>query len=106
MRPWLALLIVACSRGTAPPTTGSGSSPSSCEGVRAKVEQLYRAEAEVKEPKRVDGAVADNTTMVMNDCAKDPAKVASCIDRISTISELEAKCLRPLDEEGTEGNEL
>jgi hypothetical protein len=109
MRLWLVLLI-ACSGGKAPPVTGSGSNPpataSACDDVRAKVEQLYRADAEVKEPKRVDGAVADNTQMVMNDCAKDPSKVAGCIGGIATLAELETKCLRPIDDEGTEGNEL
>jgi len=105
------LVVVACSGGGVPPTTGSGSSgnpPVSgpCESARAKTEQLYRAEAEVKEPKHVDGAVADNTQMVMNDCAKAPAKVAACINGISTVAELEAKCLHPIDDEGTEGTEL
>jgi hypothetical protein len=111
MRPAFALVVfvVACSGANenVPPTTGSGSAPAElCEGTRAKVEQLYRTEAEANEPKRVDAAVADNTQMVMNDCAKDPAKVAACISGISTIAELEAKCLHPLDEEGTEGNDL
>jgi hypothetical protein len=44
--------------------------------------------------------------MVMNDCAKAPDKVVACINSVSTIAELETKCLRPLDDEGTEGNEL
>lgn len=104
------LFVVACSGANENvPPTGSGSgtpAAAACEGTRAKVEQLYRTEAEGKEPTRVDGAVADNTQMVMNDCAKDPAKVVACISGISTIAELESKCLRPLDEEGTEGNDL
>ncbi|MBA2540872.1 MAG: hypothetical protein H0V17_14630 [Deltaproteobacteria bacterium] len=105
------VFVVACSGGGVPPTTGSGSgtppaTSGPCEGARAKVEQLYRTEAEAKEPKHVDGAVADNTQMVMIDCAKEPAKVAACINSISTIAELEAKCLRPIDDEGTEGTEL
>jgi hypothetical protein len=57
--------------GTTPPTTGA----STCDDVRTRVEQLYRADAQAKEPKRVDEAVADNTAMVMNDCKKDPAKL-------------------------------
>jgi hypothetical protein len=100
----------ACPEGKPPtkPTTGSGSGtpPVGCDAARAKVEQLYRAEAQVKEPKRVDQAVADNTAMVMNDCAKAVDKVTACIRSISTVAELEAKCLRPLDDEGSEGNEL
>ncbi len=74
--------------------------------MRSKVEQLYRADAEAKEPKRVDGAVADNTQMVMNDCAKDPPKVSACIQSAGTLVELETRCLRQLDDEGTEGNDL
>jgi hypothetical protein len=107
----LLLLVVACACPDKPverPTgSGSGTPPAgACDGIRAKVEGLYRAEAQQKEPKRVDAAVSDNTTMVMNDCAKDPGKVTACIDKVSTVAELEAKCLRALDDEGTEGNEL
>lgn len=88
--------------------TGSGSNPPAvgCEATRTKVEGLYRAEAQVKEPKRVDAAVADNTTMVMNDCAKAPDKVIACIGKVSSVAELETTCVRSLDDEGTEGNEL
>jgi hypothetical protein len=85
---------------------GSAGAASPCEGIRGKVEQLYRAEAQAREPKRVDEAVADNTTMVMNDCAKAPAKVARCVDGVASVPELEKKCLAPLDDEGTEGEEL
>jgi hypothetical protein len=90
------------------PTGGSGSAPaaSPCDAIRPKVEQLYRAEAEQKEPKRVAEAVADNTAMVMNDCAKAPAKVAACVHGADSVAELEKKCLTPLDDEGSEGEEL
>jgi hypothetical protein len=86
--------------------TGAKAPPTACDGIRAKVEQLYRAEAQAKEPKRVDEAVADNTAMVMNDCAKAAAKVTACVNAASTVAEIEKKCLIPLDEEGTEGEEL
>ena len=108
-----ALLACGCSaKGGTPvggtPVGGSndGSAARLCDGVRAKVERLYRAEAEAKEPKRVDEAVADNTTMVMNDCAKAPAKVAACVNEASSVAALEQKCLAPLDDEGTEGEAL
>jgi hypothetical protein len=81
------------------PTTGG----STCEDVKARVEQLYRAEAQVKEPQRVDEAVADNTAMVMTDCKKDPARFVPCLAKAPTVAELEKQCLLPLDEEGTEG---
>lgn len=73
-----------------------------CEGIKPRVEALYRAEAQQREPKRVEAAVADNTTMVMNDCAKD-AKLIACLAKVATISELEKTCLIPIDDEGTEG---
>lgn len=111
----LAALLAACSgKSTAPTTTGSGSNvivtpPSNattCADVKPRIEQLYRAEAQSKEPKRVDEAVADNTAMAMNDCAKDPAKLVPCFARVPTVAVLEKECLIPLDEEGTEGEAL
>src|SRR5436190_10909303 len=71
--------------------SGQGSAPvitnaTTCADVKGKVEQMYRAEAQVKEPKRVDDAVADNTTMVMTDCNKDPAKFVPCIAKAQTIA--------------------
>lgn len=102
-----ALLACACSgKGGTTVGGGEGSGVRPCEGIRAKVERLYRAEAEAKEPKRVDEAVADNTTMVMNDCAKAPAKVAACVNDAASVADLEKKCLVPLDDEGTEGEAL
>jgi hypothetical protein len=105
--------VVACacpdSKPVQKPGSGSDVTPpvaGGCDGIKAKVEGLYRAEAQTKEPKRVDGAVADNTAMVMNDCKKDPGRVSACVGKVSTVAELEAKCLKQLDDEGTEGNEL
>jgi hypothetical protein len=76
-----------------------------CAAVRPRVEQLYRAEAQAREPGRVDEAVTDNTTMVMNDCGKAPDKVAACVTSASTVKDLEARCLAPIDDEGTEGDQ-
>jgi O-acetylhomoserine/O-acetylserine sulfhydrylase-like pyridoxal-dependent enzyme len=70
--------------------------------VKPRVEDLYRTEAQQKEPKRIDEAVADNTQMVMNDCAKDPAKTVPCLASVASVAELEKNCLIPLDDEGTE----
>ena len=114
MKVWLVLAMCACSstHGTGP---GSGSGPGSappvanaktCDDVKSRIEQMYRGEAQVKEPKRVDDAVADNTTMVMNDCAKDPARTVPCLAKAGSIAELEKKCLIQLDDEGTEGEQL
>ncbi|HSK02009.1 MAG TPA: hypothetical protein VK932_12240 [Kofleriaceae bacterium] len=104
-----ATLASACPGTGGPPGGGGGGGGDParlCEGLRPKVEQLYRADAAAKEPQRVDEAVADNTTMVMNDCIKAPARVAPCVDRVSTVAELEQQCLLPLDDEGSEGEEL
>jgi hypothetical protein len=106
---WLiAIAVLGCGSGKPPETAGTtpGSASTACDGARAKVEQLYRAEARTREPKRVDEAVADNTTMVMNDCARAPAKTAACIASVATVADLEAKCLIALDEEGSEGEQL
>jgi hypothetical protein len=77
-------------------------SATTCDGVKPRVQDLYRAEAQQKEPKRVDEAVADNTQMVMNDCAKDPDKTVPCLAKAGSVAELEKDCLIPLDDEGTE----
>lgn len=104
-------LVAACSGngggkgpGGGGPGTGS-TAAGTCADLRAKVEQLYRADAEAKDPKRVDEAVADNTAMVMGDCAKQPAKIAPCVGAATTVEAME-KCLGPLDDEGTEGEAL
>jgi hypothetical protein len=121
MRLWLVwLALVACACPSKPVTTGAAGSGSAagsavvssasvapvtattCDGVKARVEAMYRAEAQQKEPARVEEATSDNTTMVMNDCAKD-GKLVACLAKVATIAELEKTCLIPLDDEGTEG---
>lgn len=117
MKRWALLLTLACGCSSKPNnagTTGGGSSggtapvvanAKTCADVKAKVEQMYRVEAQANEPKRVDEAVADNTTMVMNDCAREPAKFVPCIANAKSVAELEKQCLVPLDDEGTEGEQ-
>jgi hypothetical protein len=92
--------------GTQGSAAGSGGARGPCEAMRGRVEQLYRAEARAKEPARVDEAVADNTAMVMADCAQAPDKVTACLTAATTVAELEARCLTPIDDEGTEGDKL
>jgi hypothetical protein len=103
-RAAVVLLASACSSRSAHPP-GGGVAPA-CETLRPKLERLYRAEAEVKEPTRIDEAVSDNTTMVLNDCARAPDRVARCVEAAASIAEIESKCVLPLDEEGSEGLEL
>lgn len=117
---WLALVsLLACacacpskqsagastSGSGAPTGSGGVASASGCDGIRAKVEGLYRAEAQAKEPKRVDEAVADNTAMVMGDCARNPAAITACVQAAATLKDVEA-CLPQPDDEGTEGDAL
>jgi hypothetical protein len=106
MATMAATLASACPGKGGPPATGGGDPARLCEGLRPKIDRLYRAEAAAKEPQRADEALADNTTMVMNDCIKAPARVAPCVDRASTVAEVEQRCLLPLDDEGSEGEEL
>ncbi|MEO6776545.1 MAG: hypothetical protein ABI467_26610 [Kofleriaceae bacterium] len=111
MRVWLVLL-VACACPAKPAPAGSGSAAAiasgtatTCDQVRPRVEALYRDDAQHHEPTRVAEAVSDNTTMVMNDCTKDPGKFVPCLAKVVTVAELERSCLIPLDDEGTEGAE-
>lgn len=114
MRVLLLVIVCACSskQGTGVGSgngSGLGSAPvvrnaTTCEDVKPRIEQMYRDEARVKEPKRVEEAVADNTAMVMNDCAKDPAKTVPCLAEAPNVAALEKQCLIQLDDEGTEGD--
>lgn len=119
MKRLILVALLAC--GSRPPvgpaggTTGEGPASgvdptgTACEPLRGKVEQLYRAEAakaRAPDPARVNEAIADNTTMVMNDCVQAPGKATACITAATTVRELEARCLIPIDDEGTEGDQL
>jgi hypothetical protein len=106
-------LVAACSgpashvQPAAPAQAGQGAP--ACEAVRGKIEQLYRAEAQaqpVRDAKRVDQAVADNTAMVLGECNQAPDKVAGCVRGASTSHDLEARCLAPLDDDGSEGDRV
>ena len=116
MTRWLvALIIVGCGTTPAIAPTGGSAGPAAtpsgglptgtaCDGARAKIEQLYRTSAHGKQPARVEEIVADNTTMVMNDCVTSPDKIAACVAAATSVTELEARCLIPLDDEGSEGD--
>ncbi|MGE0869399.1 MAG: hypothetical protein AB7P03_12595 [Kofleriaceae bacterium] len=105
----VATTMLACACPGKPPpggATGGTTASGGCEGIRSKVEQLYRADAEANEPKRVNEAVADNTAMVMADCAKAPDVVATCVAGAATVKDIEARCLSPIDDDGSEGDQL
>lgn len=105
----IGLALAACSGTQGGATTGGGSAQvtppaGGCDAVRGKIEELYRVEARAKEPSRVEDAVADNTRMVMLECATSPAQVSACVAGVTTVADLEHTCLAPLDDEGTEGD--
>jgi hypothetical protein len=77
--------------------------PTTCDGITAKLDQLFRADAQVAEPKRVDERTRDNVHMVMTECAKHPATVVACVNNAATLKDIESQCLAPIDDEGTEG---
>src|SRR4051812_27875598 len=107
MKRCMFVLLVACacpSKKASGPVAGGGAGTgagsqavgsaqvTTCDGARPKIEQLYGALAQIKEPKRVEEFVADNARMVMNDCVKDPAKFVPCIARAQSVADLEKLC--------------
>ena len=106
---WLVVVVVlvACSAPAATTTTTSTATPpqtiATCDSVKPRVEAMYRTEGQQREPKRVDEYVSDNTTMIMNDCVKNPPKFAPCLAAAATVAQMEQECVIPLDDEGTEG---
>ncbi|HEY1815928.1 MAG TPA: hypothetical protein VGG74_26445 [Kofleriaceae bacterium] len=105
----LVLMIAACGAPAATTTTTTTTTATppataaTCDSVKPRVESLYRAEGQQREPKRVDEYVSDNTTMIMNDCVTNPAKFAPCLAAAATVAQMEQECVIPLDDEGTEG---
>jgi len=107
-RSWLVaiVLVAGCPKPETKPPPPPPPAGTTCDSLRPKLEQLYRAEAQQKEPKRVEEAVADNTQMVLGDCAKQPDRVIACVSKAGTVAEIEKDCVIPLDEEGSEGQAL
>ena len=108
MKSWLVAIVLVVAAGcpkpeSKPPPPPPPPTGTTCDSLRPKLEQLYRAEAQQKEPKRVEEAVADNTQMVLGDCAKQPDRVIACVSKAGTVAEIEQSCVIPIDEEGTEG---
>ena len=104
----LLLALAACACPQATPSAGGKpavdplTAAPTCASVRVRIEQLYRADAQQNEPKRVDEATADNTEMVMRHCTP---QLAGCLDRAPTVADVE-HCLPALDAEGSEGDRL
>ncbi len=92
-----------------PNGSGSGSAALDprCEAARPQLEALYRTEAQAAggDAARVDEAVRDNSAMVLAECNRRP-EVAACAAKAATAAQLEAECLTPLDDEGSEGTSI
>jgi hypothetical protein len=104
-------LLAACGGKNHGDGTGTGTSSASasasadCKAIEPHVRELYHAEATAAASgEDVEEQTTDNVTMVMNDCAAKPDKVAACAGAAKTVAELEKQCLIPLDDEGSEGD--
>jgi hypothetical protein len=96
--------------GTGGPDTGD---PAQCDKLATHLEELYRADAtatagsgSAATPEMLDEIVKDNVTMAMSDCKAAPTRVTACAEKAKSAAELEDRCLIPLDEEGTEGDQF
>jgi len=87
--------------GTGPGTSSGTGDPSLCPAIAAHVEDLYRANAE--RTGMTEGEVADNVAMVLADCRAQPGRVAPCAQKVTSVVQLESRCLIPLDDVGSEG---
>jgi hypothetical protein len=104
----LVLALGSCAKSSQPasPVSRDGGETDiirSCEGMHSKIEGLYQAEAEATEipANRRGEFVSANLHMVMSDCRLSPARSYSCLQRATTVREVEQECLVFLDDEGT-----
>ena len=87
--------------------TGSGKvvdtsgDPAACDGISSKVTGLYQASAE--RTKMTPEEVTDNAAMVIAECRSAPNHVVACVQKVTSVVQLETLCLGKLDDEGTEG---
>ena len=101
----LIFLLACSSRTTAPgpahPKDG-GEPQDACQALEQELTSLYREQAtqEGVAPALQDEFVADNLHMVLSDCRAAPKTVLPCLQRVSSVPEIERSCLIPLDDEG------
>ena len=111
---FVAALLSACAckqkgtggTGTGPtgdggPVIEKGGDPAACDGIATKVTGLYQASAE--RTKLTPEEVADNAAMVMAECRSAPTHVVACVQKVSSVVQLETLCMGTLDDEGSEG---
>ncbi len=113
-KPLALLLTMALTQAlTTAPTgcsarNGKGDAPaiSSCEASRAHIQSLYSAPLSkdtsdsTKDGEILDELIAANVHMILADCTTDPSRFVSCIQQASSIAQLEAECVIPLDDDG------
>lgn len=107
----LALLAVGCSNGTkkgvGEPGATIDAAPSAaarCDKQRPHVAELYKkaepADVDAKKQKRRDMERADNVNMMLTECKKNPDRFAPCIEKATSVKQLESQCVIRLDDEG------
>jgi hypothetical protein len=47
--------------------------------------------------------VADNTALIVGECRTAPDHVIACVQRVTSVVQLEELCVRKLDDDGSEG---
>lgn len=87
--------------GTARPPVDTSGDPAACDGISGKVTGLYQASAE--RTKMTPEEVADNAAMVLAECRTAPNHVVACVQKVTSVVQLEELCLGKLDDEGSEG---
>jgi hypothetical protein len=110
------MTLAACNGKSTAGTTGNtgntgntGITAAACDSHAGKVRQLYAAEARSKAPAAEgdearalrEQEVEDNTHMILEDCRRQPAALVPCLERASSVAELERDCVIPLDDKGT-----
>ena len=73
-----------------------------CDRHAARVADLYRAQLD----QPIDGEVEDATDMLMADCYRDADRLAPCLERATSIEQLEHDCVTALDDEGRAEQQL
>ncbi len=86
--------------GTGEPVDRSGD-PTACDGISAKGTGLYQAAAE--RAKMTPEEVSDNAAMVVGECRFAPNHVLACVEKVTSVVQLETLCLTKLDDDGSEG---
>jgi len=110
----LAMVSAGCSGRNG---KGGGPAATSCEASRAHIQSLYRqslyraqheeqraqtseGDSAATDREILDELIAANIHMIEVDCATDPSRFVPCIQHVKTVTQLEAECVIPLDDDG------